>query len=77
MTLSKIIPALSLAVAMIGGAVLIAPSYVKADSGHISNGALGHDRISCSDRATKNNCRPGTPANPHTRGCSAIFRCRG
>jgi len=77
MTLSKILPAFSLALAMIGTAVVIAPSPAKA-GGHISNGALAHDRIPCSDRGpAKANCRPGAPANHHTRGCSAITRCRG
>jgi hypothetical protein len=39
----------------------------------IGNGALGKDRIPCKGA----NCRPGANANPPTRGCNPIERCRG
>lgn len=68
MILSKTIPTLSLALAMIGGAVMFAPSAAKA-AGIISNGALRANTI-------RHNSPP-QQANPHTRGCSAITRCRG
>jgi hypothetical protein len=42
----------------------------------ISYGALQKNSVPCSRRgASAANCRPGTPANPYTRGCSAINRC--
>jgi hypothetical protein len=79
MTLSKTLPALAFAFAMIGGAVMLAPSSAKAaNSGFISIGALKHNNIPCSERGgTAKNCRPGAQANPHTRGCSKITMCRG
>lgn len=46
--------------------------------GYISYGALRRDNVPCSVRgASYYNCRPGAQANPYTRGCSAITRCRG
>jgi hypothetical protein len=75
MILSKTIPTLSLALAMIGGAVMFAPSAVKA-AGFISNGALRAGGIP-TDRNHRQNTRPGAPANHHTRDCSGITRCRG
>ncbi|XP_019175309.1 PREDICTED: rapid alkalinization factor-like [Ipomoea nil] len=45
---------------------------------YISYGALSRNRVPCSRRgASYYNCRPGAPANPYRRGCSAITRCRG
>jgi hypothetical protein len=79
MNIANTISALSLAFAMIGGAVMIAPAPAHAaNSGFISFGALKKDQVPCSKRgASAQNCRPGKQANPHTRGCSAITRCRG
>jgi hypothetical protein len=84
MTFAKSISTLSLALAMIGGAVMLAPSSAtagtakKANSGFISNGALGHNNIPCSKRGgTDKNCRVGPPVNPPSRGCSKITMCRG
>jgi hypothetical protein len=68
MTFFKTIPALSLALALIGGAVMFAPSSAEA-GGFISNAALRANTI-------RHNA-PAKQANPHTRGCSAITRCRG
>jgi len=77
MTIYKTLSTLSFALAMIAGAVMFAPSSAKA-GGFISNGALKRNGISCSDRAhTSQNCRPGKPANPPSRGCSKITLCRG
>uniref|UniRef100_A0A0D9YW94 Uncharacterized protein n=1 Tax=Oryza glumipatula TaxID=40148 RepID=A0A0D9YW94_9ORYZ len=46
--------------------------------GYISYGALRRDTTPCSVRgASYYNCRPGGQANPYSRGCSAITRCRG
>ncbi|KZL74583.1 hypothetical protein CT0861_00033 [Colletotrichum tofieldiae] len=44
----------------------------------ISYEALGANRIPGCDGKNKKNCNPGggKPANPYTRGCSAIDRCR-
>lgn len=75
MNIAKSLSALSLAVAIIGGAVVSAPSSAKA-GGFISFNALKHDNIP-TDRNHRQNTRPGAQANPHTRGCSAITRCRG
>lgn len=72
MTISKTISTLSLALAMIGGAVLIAPSQAEAgNNGHISYDALKKNQ------GGKNATRPGQPANKYNRGCSAIQKCRG
>ncbi|CAI9768964.1 unnamed protein product [Fraxinus pennsylvanica] len=44
---------------------------------YISYGALQRNNVPCSRRgASYYNCRPGAQANPYTRGCSAITRCR-
>ncbi|CAA3007080.1 rapid alkalinization factor [Olea europaea subsp. europaea] len=44
---------------------------------YISYGALQRNRVPCSRRgASYYNCRPGARANPYSRGCSAITRCR-
>ncbi|WVZ71169.1 hypothetical protein U9M48_019788 [Paspalum notatum var. saurae] len=51
---------------------------VLQQSGYISYGALRRDNVPCSVRgASYYNCRPGAQANPYSRGCSAITRCRG
>jgi hypothetical protein len=39
--------------------------------------AMSRGRVPCNIRgASYYNCRPGAPANPYSRGCSAIARCR-
>ncbi|KAK2645979.1 hypothetical protein Ddye_021174 [Dipteronia dyeriana] len=44
---------------------------------YISYGALRRNSVPCSRRgASYYNCRAGAQANPYTRGCSAITRCR-
>ncbi|KAL2535401.1 Protein RALF-like 33 [Forsythia ovata] len=44
---------------------------------YISYGALQRNSVPCSRRsASYYNCRPSAQANPYTRGCSAITRCR-
>ncbi|KAJ4968993.1 hypothetical protein NE237_015694 [Protea cynaroides] len=44
---------------------------------YISYGALRRDTVPCSRRgASYYNCRRGAQANPYTRGCSHITRCR-
>ncbi|KAL1200782.1 Rapid alkalinization factor 23 [Cardamine amara subsp. amara] len=44
---------------------------------YISYGALRRNSVPCSRRgASYYNCRRGAQANPYTRGCSAITRCR-
>jgi len=44
---------------------------------YISYGALNKNRVPCSRRgASYYNCRPGAQANPYSRGCSAITRCK-
>ncbi|KAL5221673.1 hypothetical protein ABZP36_026386 [Zizania latifolia] len=51
---------------------------VLQSQGYISYGALRRDTTPCSVRgASYYNCRPGGQANPYSRGCSAITRCRG
>ncbi|GAB2277456.1 hypothetical protein Dimus_012162 [Dionaea muscipula] len=51
---------------------------ILATSRYISYGSLDKNRIPCSRRgASYYNCRIGASANPYTRGCSAITRCRG
>lgn len=70
MDLSKIVSALSLALALVGAASFVAPTPAKAGN-FISFDALKKNGIG------KNGTRPGAQANPHTRGCSAITRCRG
>lgn len=43
----------------------------------ICYGALQRNTVPCSRRgASYYNCRPGAQANPYTRGCSTITRCR-
>ncbi|CAL4982868.1 unnamed protein product [Urochloa decumbens] len=49
------------------------------DGGYLSYRALQRNNVPCSRRGDSyySNCRPGAAANPYTRGCSAITRCRG
>ncbi|XP_057963003.1 rapid alkalinization factor [Malania oleifera] len=50
---------------------------ILATTQYISYGALQRNRVPCSRRgASYYNCRTGAQANPYTRGCSAITRCR-
>ncbi|KAL9248123.1 hypothetical protein vseg_021481 [Gypsophila vaccaria] len=50
---------------------------ILATGGYISYGALNKNRVPCSRRgASYYNCRPGAQANPYSRGCSTISRCR-
>jgi len=47
-------------------------------SRYISYEAMSRGQVPCSYRgASYYNCRPGGPANPYSRGCSQITRCRG
>ncbi|KAI3804612.1 hypothetical protein L1987_26293 [Smallanthus sonchifolius] len=44
---------------------------------YISYGALSKNNVPCSRRgASYYNCRSGAQANPYSRGCSSITRCR-
>ncbi|KAJ9171841.1 hypothetical protein P3X46_015150 [Hevea brasiliensis] len=48
-----------------------------ATTQYISYGALQRNTVPCSQRgASYYNCQPGAEANPYSRGCSAITRCR-
>ncbi|XP_050373419.1 rapid alkalinization factor-like [Argentina anserina] len=50
---------------------------ILATSKYISYGALRRNSVPCSRRgASYYNCRPGAQANPYSRGCSRITRCR-
>lgn len=50
---------------------------ILATRGYISYGALRRGTVPCSRRgASYYNCRAGGQANPYSRGCSAITRCR-
>ncbi|GAB4855586.1 hypothetical protein Ancab_024209 [Ancistrocladus abbreviatus] len=50
---------------------------ILATTRYISYGALNKNSVPCSRRgASYYNCRPGASANPYTRGCTAITRCR-
>ncbi|KAJ1380894.1 Rapid ALkalinization Factor [Sesbania bispinosa] len=50
---------------------------ILATTRYISYGALQRNTVPCSRRgASYYNCRPGAQANPYSRGCSAITRCR-
>ncbi|EEF30515.1 protein RALF-like 33 [Ricinus communis] len=50
---------------------------ILATTNYISYGALQRNTIPCSQRgASYYNCQPGAEANPYSRGCSAITRCR-
>ncbi|CAN6892847.1 unnamed protein product [Brassica oleracea var. botrytis] len=48
-----------------------------ANRRYISYGALRRNSVPCSRRgASYYNCRRGAHANPYSRGCSVITRCR-
>lgn len=50
---------------------------ILATKKYISYGALSRNSVPCSRRgASYYNCKPGAQANPYTRGCSTITRCR-
>ncbi|CAJ2631660.1 unnamed protein product [Trifolium pratense] len=50
---------------------------ILANTKYISYGALQRNTVPCSRRgASYYNCKPGAQANPYSRGCSAITRCR-
>ncbi|KAK8968604.1 Rapid alkalinization factor [Platanthera guangdongensis] len=50
---------------------------ILATTGYISYNSLKRGSVPCSRRgASYYNCRPGGQANPYSRGCSAITRCR-
>ncbi|KAH8499771.1 hypothetical protein Peur_041727 [Populus x canadensis] len=50
---------------------------ILATSRYVSYGALRRNTVPCSRRgASYYNCRPGAQANPYSRGCSRITRCR-
>ena len=50
---------------------------ILATTNYISYGALQRNTVPCSQRgASYYNCKTGAEANPYTRGCSAITRCR-
>lgn len=50
---------------------------ILAQRRYISYGALRRNTVPCSRRgASYYNCRPGGQANPYSRGCNAITRCR-
>ncbi|KAG9444794.1 hypothetical protein H6P81_016134 [Aristolochia fimbriata] len=50
---------------------------ILATSQYISYEALKRNSVPCSRRgASYYNCRSGAQANPYSRGCSAITRCR-
>ncbi|ONM60708.1 Rapid alkalinization factor [Zea mays] len=61
-----------------GNATSIDALTVTGAAGFISYAALSRDSTPCSQRgASYYNCRPGAEANPYSRGCDAITRCRG
>ena len=50
---------------------------ILATTNYISYRALQRNTVPCSQRgASYYNCKPGAKANPSTRGCSTITRCR-
>lgn len=50
---------------------------ILATSQYISYKALQRNTVPCSHRgASYYNCRAGAQANPYTRGCASITRCR-
>lgn len=50
---------------------------ILATSQYISYKALQSNTVPCSQRgASYYNCQPGAQANPYTRGCTTITRCR-
>ncbi|KAK0602616.1 hypothetical protein LWI29_035280 [Acer saccharum] len=51
---------------------------ILATTKYISYGALQRNTVPCSRRgASYYNCKNGAQANPYSRGCSQITRCRG
>ncbi|XP_043721675.1 protein RALF-like 33 [Telopea speciosissima] len=51
---------------------------ILATSSYISYAALKRNSVPCSKRgASYYNCKSGAQANPYSRGCSTITRCRG
>lgn len=51
---------------------------ILATSRYVSYGALQKNNVPCSRRgASYYNCKNGAQANPYSRGCSRITRCRG
>jgi hypothetical protein len=69
MNITKYFSALSIAFALIGGAVMMTPSSAHAGK------FISFDALKKNTANTKGNNRPGKQANPHTRGCSDIARC--
>ncbi|XP_057483385.1 rapid alkalinization factor-like [Actinidia eriantha] len=50
---------------------------ILATTNYISYRALQRNTVPCSQRgASYYNCKPGAKANPYSRGCSSITRCR-
>ena len=50
---------------------------ILATTQYISYGALQRNTVPCSKRgASYYNCKEGAEANPYSRDCSAITRCR-
>ncbi|CAN4093091.1 unnamed protein product [Withania somnifera] len=50
---------------------------ILATDDYISYGALQRNSVPCSRRgASYYNCKTGAEANPYSRGCTAITRCR-
>ncbi|KAL6964748.1 hypothetical protein U1Q18_052459 [Sarracenia purpurea var. burkii] len=50
---------------------------ILATTKYISYAALQRNSVPCSRRgASYYNCRAGAQANPYSRGCNAITRCR-
>ncbi|EER97707.1 hypothetical protein BDA96_02G432800 [Sorghum bicolor] len=61
-----------------GNATSIDAAVTFTWTGFIGYAALSRDIVPCSlPGASYYNCRPGAEANPYSRGCSAITRCRG
>ncbi|CAI0551174.1 unnamed protein product [Linum tenue] len=55
----------------------ISRRVLQSSGRYISYGALQRNTVPCSRRgASYYNCRAGAQANPYSRGCSAITRCR-
>ncbi|KAJ6380281.1 hypothetical protein OIU76_016857 [Salix suchowensis] len=51
---------------------------ILATTKYVSYGALQKNNVPCSKRgASYYNCQNGAQANPYSRGCSRITRCRG
>jgi hypothetical protein len=77
MQITKTLSALSLAFALVGAAIVIAPSQANAgNNGHISYEALKRNFVPTGHK-NPGNGRAGQQANKYNRGCSAINRCGG